>query len=984
MHQCILHQRLLPQRHTCPNSIPLHRLRLVVWDDDSPACLRSLTLSLGLALTCRAWTQPLQCPASMDPLRDPLHDSVLDEALADPGTAGTEEATAMAETTGASVEETAASSDGESQEGSVYSSLTAALAADEAAEPVPFDPTAPPAGPPRLLHSCQHHRPWLRSTPGMPFVSASPRLGPADYLRGLPIEIQDAESTLFRDNAAVDTGNGGEDAEPGENAESEEHEHDSPLSPPDGDDAGDGGDAGASGTSWVGPRASSSSRPRPRSSSRSRSPRGASGGPGTSLLSSGNQAETVAELDSGDPLHMTHQVTADTALANPRPGDWVYEAEGVSFNLTAAQRCLDETRRTVAALREGNRHRRSDAPGPGSEEPASGSRRPSSPRSSSSPGTASRSRSGRRRRTPPANRWGGWKTQQGCKLTQLPLAGTVSSRLRRCSAAHTHTKVNQRPVCPQHLVQSQCSKHRPRWWSPVLALPDCSADHPLTGVGPATLPSMCAENVRLSLQLPALLSTLCWCVGCATLALGLLLKVLACMHQHLGLTHRYRCPACPASRVPVAREAWSGCLWSPLWSTPCLAHRLGEEVPPGLQALDTVLLVVHSSVASFSPSLHPGPDKAARPFTTAKSRPGPKSRGLSIRCMQHLIILLCLHPACAGSQAEARVAAHATRAAGGICPTVPCLPASMPKPGGFPTSVKTRQPLNVPNTRSAKRAFQRACNRATRYGHTQYRGRTFTSAQVPLDRRQAVPTPCFPRARKHTPPEGLTVLSWNAGGLGGGVYDEVMTHLSASNIDIAVIQESKWSECMEYTSGAWSCIHSGCKTHKHAGILVAVHSRVALPSQLRFEHYLKGRLLHVRVPLQTSDSRHLHVIAIYQKTHVVSDKNTPVQRQQAWQALHKCLSRVPARDSIVLTGDFNTPLASLPPHVGPFVGAPLSHPPDDVSTLEVLMQTFRLTALNTWYPNPGGVHTFSFGKAKSQIDYIMVRLSEASTSARQV
>ena len=688
---------------------------------------------------------------------------------------------------------------------------------------------------------------------------------------------------------------------------------------------------------------------------------------------------------------MTHPVTANTALANPRPGDWVYEAEGVSFNLTAAQRCLAETRHAVAALREGNRHRRSVAPSPGSDnEPASGSSRPSSPRSRPSPGPTSRSRSGRRRRTPPAHRWGGWKTQQGCKLTQLPLADTVSSRLRRCSAAHTHqgeptSCLPMALLMIGYLVQSPCSKHRPRWWPPVPALPDCSADHPITGIRPATLPSMCAENVRLSLPLPAPLSVLCWCVGCATLALRLLPKVLACMHHHLELTHRYRCPAGPASRVPVAHEARTDCLWCPLWYIPCLAHRLGEEVPPGLQALDTALLVAHSSVASSFPGLYPGPEKAsARPFATTKSRPGPKSRGLSIRCMQHLIILLCLHPACAGSQAEARVAAHATRAAGGVCPTVPCLPASMPKLGGFPTSVKTRQPLNVPNTRSAKRAFQRACNRATRYGHTQYRGRTFTSAQVPLDRRQAVPTPCFPRARKRTPPEGLTVLSWNAGGLGGGVYDEVMTHLSASNIDIAVIQESKWSECMEYTSGAWSCIHSGCKTHKHAGILVAVHSRVALPSQLRFEHYLKGRLLHVRVPLQTSDSRHLHVVAIYQKTHVVSDKNTPVQRQQAWQALHKCLSRVPARDSIVLTGDFNTPLASLPPHVGPFVGAPLSHPPDDVTTLEVLMQTFRLTALNTWYPNPGGVHTFSFGKAKSQIDYIMVRLSEASTSARQV
>ena len=262
----------------------------------------------------------------MDPLRDPLHDSVIDEALADPGTAGTEEAPAMMVTTGASAEETAASSDGESPEGSVYSSLTAALAADAAAEPVPYDPAAPPAGPPaptplhcpaRTIgpmpgeHSVDGpawHRSLVQnvlqhlgcSAPA--FLSAPSTLaevhswnalhisiseaGPADYLRGLPIEIQDADSTLFLDSAVVDTGDGGEDTELGETAESEDHEHDSPLSPPDGDDAEEGGDAGASGSRLVGPQASSSSRPRPRSSSRSRSPRGASGGPGTTRMSS--------------------------------------------------------------------------------------------------------------------------------------------------------------------------------------------------------------------------------------------------------------------------------------------------------------------------------------------------------------------------------------------------------------------------------------------------------------------------------------------------------------------------------------------------------------------------------------------------------------------------------------------------------------------------------------------------------------------------
>ncbi|CAE7839283.1 unnamed protein product, partial [Symbiodinium necroappetens] len=58
----------------------------------------------------------------------------------------------------------------------------------------------------------------------------------------------------------------------------------------------------------------------------------------------------------GDPLHMIHPVTDATASENPfstRPGDWVYEADDVSFNLSAAHRCLEETRRTVAALREG-------------------------------------------------------------------------------------------------------------------------------------------------------------------------------------------------------------------------------------------------------------------------------------------------------------------------------------------------------------------------------------------------------------------------------------------------------------------------------------------------------------------------------------------------------------------------------------------------------------------------------------------------------
>ena len=80
-----------------------------------------------------------------------------------------------------------------------------------------------------------------------------------------------------------------------------------------------------------------------------------------------------------------------------------------------------------------------------------------------------------------------------------------------------------------------------------------------------------------------------------------------------------------------------------------------------------------------------------------------------------------------------------------------------------------------------------------------------------------------PRARQHLHNQARGITLFTSGGLGGGLYDELMTHLSGSTVDIAVTQESKWSECMEYTGGSWTCIHSGCKTRQQAGVLVLLH-----------------------------------------------------------------------------------------------------------------------------------------------------------------
>ena len=229
--------------------------------------------------------------------------------------------------------------------------------------------------------------------------------------------------------------------------------------------------------------------------------------------------------------------------------------------------------------------------------------------------------------------------------------------------------------------------------------------------------------------------------------------------------------------------------------------------------------------------------------------------------------------------------------------------------------------------------------------------------------------------------QGLRVFCWNLGGLGGGLYAELLTFLTNSTYDAAIILESKWEECLEYTTGPWSCIHSGCKSRKQAGVLILIRQRIAQPSGLRFEHVLQGRLLHVRVPLPGKDARHLHILGIYQKTYDPKCSSMLEQRSQVWQALERSLIRVPVRDSLIVAGDFNTPLRSEPPFVGG-VTCPLPcHPPEDTQ----LIRTYSLVALNTWrrHQPQAKAATFRFGDVESQIDFLLVRRHEATTQAKQ-
>ena len=328
----------------------------------------------------------------------------------------------------------------------------------------------------------------------------------------------------------------------------------------------------------------------------------------------------LAELDLGDQLHMIHPVTDTTAAENPfstRPGDLVYEAEDVNFNLSAASRCLEETRRTVEAMREGNRHRRSDDTGP-----ASGPRS----RSRSRGDDAGRPRADQTPRSPhnhlvdpKPSMFSAWQCMAGKVATLSPLT------LSRSQVVH-----NQPSTLPQ------MSKKVRRTGAPVAH----------AGLSPSS-----------QLQ-----------------------------HQHT-ISDRYLHAATASQALPgtATSEARLGPP-STLISAPCLVARLLQGLGRCLQQVLCVLSSAFNLSHIRFPSCHSSGSHecSASPPLSTYSRPGPNSRGSPALCIHQLIRFLCLHPACAGSWAEARVAAHATEAAGGTMFRLTDLPASMPKLGGLP------------------------------------------------------------------------------------------------------------------------------------------------------------------------------------------------------------------------------------------------------------------------------------------------------------
>ena len=268
----------------------------------------------------------------------------------------------------------------------------------------------------------------------------------------------------------------------------------------------------------------------------------------------------------------------------------------------------------------------------------------------------------------------------------------------------------------------------------------------------------------------------------------------------------------------------------------------------------------------------------------------------------------------------------------------------------------------------------------------------------------------------------LRVLSWNAGHLGQQQWAEIKSWLQTEAKHVCdVLQETHWQATAEFSVAGWYCVSSaseyvptkedttlgglaqpaptqpagalpnqprprrkslrgskGPSTTKADGVMVLLSPEVPT-NTVRWKEHKQGRLLETRFDWHGARAT---VLAVYQ--HVWSPAKTVQANKQdraaVLKALSRCVRRVPTRDTLVVAGDFNSSVSTTPRLVGPRTLTPQEARPDEAE-LTNFVRTHHLAVLNTWQVT--SPHTFEQGDSRTQIDFLLTKVSSSGGSAKQ-
>ena len=294
-----------------------------------------------------------------------------------------------------------------------------------------------------------------------------------------------------------------------------------------------------------------------------------------------------------------------------------------------------------------------------------------------------------------------------------------------------------------------------------------------------------------------------------------------------------------------------------------------------------------------------------------------------------------------------------------------------------------------------KRSLQRAHRRAQYMGHAWYKGRSYGPEDFVRMGCPPIAAPAQPTISKglhndwtkcqtrHSRKGRLHSWHWNCGGLSAGKLDEVKAWLHLNCVQVAALTETRWTFDSDWLDSRWYHIHSGEGPGRGKGILVLISRQLCSPTQIRYQHFISGRLVHVRLLLQP---RPIDLVFCYQYTYQAS-RTCLQSRETWWKQLENILDGIPNRHALLLCGDFNCHLTSSPGISGTdtftWKGCQRTgviH--SDHHRFLHILRNNALVALNTWSSALGP--TFVQGDKVSRLDYFCVRQMFADGEARRV
>ncbi|CAE7423381.1 Pol, partial [Symbiodinium sp. CCMP2592] len=234
----------------------------------------------------------------------------------------------------------------------------------------------------------------------------------------------------------------------------------------------------------------------------------------------------------------------------------------------------------------------------------------------------------------------------------------------------------------------------------------------------------------------------------------------------------------------------------------------------------------------------------------------------------------------------------------------------------------------------------------------------------------------------------LLFLSWNAGGLSHALWQEFLLTLENMPPDerpqIVCVQETHWTDKVAPTfpTATWDVYTSPTTDNKSAGLLILLNKNTTRNCRIVYADPQPGRVQHLRI---LHDKWAVDLLHIYQKphnSHPLALQSSKTIRLAVWECIGKILAALPARNTVIMLGDFNTqikPCAAAGTRI--CSGTSTSTHPPDQARLQHLVEDFSLLHLNSWCKAAGP--TYHHNKGASLIDHIIMRSSQADDRARQ-